>query len=601
MELKPIFLNGGVYKVSSGSQEDNWLKDIPLSEQYLVLYNIVNRKHDTVATVMSTIPLNISFRRALVGNELKAWHDLGLKVPLKIKFFIWLLFRGVILTKDNLIRRHWLGSKQCCFCSADETIQYLFFACPCANRHIGQDFRCCYTRRRSEILCERHVVIWRPPQSRFFPNMDGGLAIDFLLVPHHPRRPAAAKVRGVDSKVHPAYHDEPAVPLGSPPLRRRRRRRPPSAAAAAEPGQQVRHVLLGAPNEAGKPGDAAARHRAARGGHRLPDDAVAVVAGAGTDPRAHIAAVTASNAVQPDSPLTRAIRLGGRAMSWRARLRRGGAPLVSAAVDLCAAITEAGRRRSASSQRRTGATDGGDTPRASSPTAVRNCPIPAPSARIWFQVTPTTYPPHENSVTCTSSRGSTTSRQNTPGQLMRGHGVAQRAARQRCHERHALAGARDAALAVQAAGDGVVVSQCQRQGPPDRLRGLVDRAVERDQQPHRRRRPLAASRHYGGRRGAQAASQRCELWRLGRAGGEARGQAHRQGCGCRLQAPAARERGRQGVRVLFKRTHWLRFWAQLQRMDDQMNLLVKACQRLESQAMQFFASRGWPFPFHLSC
>ncbi|WVZ64246.1 hypothetical protein U9M48_013798 [Paspalum notatum var. saurae] len=48
-------------------------------------------------------------------------------------------------------------------------------------------------------------------------------------------------------------------------------------------------------------------------------------------------------------------------------------------------------------------------------------------------------------------------------------------------------------------------------------------------------------------------------------------------------------------------THWLRFWAQLQRMDDQRNLLVKACQRLEPQATHFFASRGWPFAFHLSC
>ncbi|WVZ62291.1 hypothetical protein U9M48_012055 [Paspalum notatum var. saurae] len=36
-------------------------------------------------------------------------------------------------------------------------------------------------------------------------------------------------------------------------------------------------------------------------------------------------------------------------------------------------------------------------------------------------------------------------------------------------------------------------------------------------------------------------------------------------------------------------------------MDDQRNLLVKACQQLESQAMHFFASRGWPFAFRLSC
>ncbi|WVZ67109.1 hypothetical protein U9M48_016236 [Paspalum notatum var. saurae] len=84
MKVKPIFLNGGVYKVNSGSQvrfwEDNWLENIPLIEQYPVLCNIVHRKHDTVATVMSTSPLNISFQRALVGNKLQAWHDLVGKI-----------------------------------------------------------------------------------------------------------------------------------------------------------------------------------------------------------------------------------------------------------------------------------------------------------------------------------------------------------------------------------------------------------------------------------------------------------------------------------------------------------------------------------------
>jgi len=40
------------------------------------LYNIVHKKHATVAEVLSTSPLNISFRRALVGNKLKEWHNL---------------------------------------------------------------------------------------------------------------------------------------------------------------------------------------------------------------------------------------------------------------------------------------------------------------------------------------------------------------------------------------------------------------------------------------------------------------------------------------------------------------------------------------------
>jgi hypothetical protein len=52
-----------------------------------------------------------------------------LKVPLKIKIFMWYLQRGVILTKDNLAKRSWQGSKVCCFCHKDETIQHLFFDC----------------------------------------------------------------------------------------------------------------------------------------------------------------------------------------------------------------------------------------------------------------------------------------------------------------------------------------------------------------------------------------------------------------------------------------------------------------------------------------
>jgi len=40
---------------------------------------------------------------------------------------MWYLKRGVILTKENLIRRNWNGNKLCFFCSSDETIQHLFF------------------------------------------------------------------------------------------------------------------------------------------------------------------------------------------------------------------------------------------------------------------------------------------------------------------------------------------------------------------------------------------------------------------------------------------------------------------------------------------
>jgi hypothetical protein len=49
-----------------------------------------------------------------------------MKVPLKNKFFAWYIHGGVILTKENLIKRNWHGSKTCVFCSHDETIKHLF-------------------------------------------------------------------------------------------------------------------------------------------------------------------------------------------------------------------------------------------------------------------------------------------------------------------------------------------------------------------------------------------------------------------------------------------------------------------------------------------
>jgi phosphate/sulfate permease len=43
--------------------------------------------------------------------------------------FLWYLHRGVILTKDNLAKQNWKGSKACNLCQDTETIQHLFFEC----------------------------------------------------------------------------------------------------------------------------------------------------------------------------------------------------------------------------------------------------------------------------------------------------------------------------------------------------------------------------------------------------------------------------------------------------------------------------------------
>jgi hypothetical protein len=181
MKEKREFLRFGTFIIRDGSQirfwEDKWLGNATLREQYPCLYNIVIHKQDTVAEVLSTSPPNFSWSRDLIGQNLAAWNELiprianivlcherdefkwnlhpngkfsvkshylamihadvpklnkdlwKLKAPLKIKIFMWYLRQGVILTKDNLAKRNWQGSKQCCFCHRDETIKHLFFYC----------------------------------------------------------------------------------------------------------------------------------------------------------------------------------------------------------------------------------------------------------------------------------------------------------------------------------------------------------------------------------------------------------------------------------------------------------------------------------------
>jgi hypothetical protein len=47
-----------------------------LKEKYPSLFSIVRRKNASIANVMGSIPLNVTFRRALVGQNLIRWHNL---------------------------------------------------------------------------------------------------------------------------------------------------------------------------------------------------------------------------------------------------------------------------------------------------------------------------------------------------------------------------------------------------------------------------------------------------------------------------------------------------------------------------------------------
>ena len=181
MKIKEEVLACGSFEIKDGKQtrswEDTWMDQRPFKDQYPRIYNIARRPHASLASVLSSEPLNISFRRALVDEKLQEWLDLvakitnfnlvegrdhfrwnlhndgiftvrsmylhemnqhapfrhkliwKLKIPLNIKIFFWYLQRGVILTKDNLVRKNWKGSLKCCFCNCNESITHLLFDC----------------------------------------------------------------------------------------------------------------------------------------------------------------------------------------------------------------------------------------------------------------------------------------------------------------------------------------------------------------------------------------------------------------------------------------------------------------------------------------
>ena len=54
-----------------------------------------------------------------------------MKIPL---FFVWYVRKGIIVAKDNFVRRNWHDSTKCMFCHHDETTEHLLFHCkfPCS-------------------------------------------------------------------------------------------------------------------------------------------------------------------------------------------------------------------------------------------------------------------------------------------------------------------------------------------------------------------------------------------------------------------------------------------------------------------------------------
>jgi hypothetical protein len=80
MDIKDKVLSLGRFAVHDGEQarfwEDIWIGNEALMVKYPSLYQIVRKKQVSVASVLHSIPLNISFRRALTGERLELWKEL---------------------------------------------------------------------------------------------------------------------------------------------------------------------------------------------------------------------------------------------------------------------------------------------------------------------------------------------------------------------------------------------------------------------------------------------------------------------------------------------------------------------------------------------
>lgn len=74
MKVKDDFMRLSKFNLGDGSQfrfwEDAWHDNTSFKDQYPGLYNIVRKKSATVAKFLGSQPLDVSFRRSLVGNNL---------------------------------------------------------------------------------------------------------------------------------------------------------------------------------------------------------------------------------------------------------------------------------------------------------------------------------------------------------------------------------------------------------------------------------------------------------------------------------------------------------------------------------------------------
>jgi hypothetical protein len=163
--------------------EDKWLRTSSLAIHYWKLYRWVNEKNKSVASLWDGTDLKCSFSRTGDENMLVLREEVcqiastinysdeedsmiwqfssdgrfsvqslykvvnfrgiqpvfassiwDIKIPPTIQYFMWLLSKNKLLTRDNLSKRSKVEDPTCLLCNERESIQHLFFSCAVAKQ-----------------------------------------------------------------------------------------------------------------------------------------------------------------------------------------------------------------------------------------------------------------------------------------------------------------------------------------------------------------------------------------------------------------------------------------------------------------------------------